>query len=82
MPVKLKKSLKPVPALETTGIGAARIGTSVWAVILVVSAVWPESPDGLLYTALAGTVLGIIGQLHLARRAKKLGLAARGRFPK
>ena len=82
MNVKPKKPLVPVPALETTGIGAARIGTAVWALILVGSAVYPEAPDGLHYTALAGTILGIIGQLHLARRARKLGLETQGRFPR
>lgn len=82
MPVNPKKPLIPVPALETTGIGAARIGTAIWALILVVSAIWPNSSDGLHYTALAGTGLGIIGQLHLTRRAKKLQIAVQGRFPR
>ena len=82
MNVKPKKPLVPVPALETTGIGAARIGTVVWALILVGSAVYPDSADGLHYTALAGTALGIIGQFHLTRQARKLGLATQGRFPR
>ena len=81
MPVKPQKSLKSVPALETTGIGIARVGTAIWAVIAVVSLLWPNSPDGLSETAIAGTFLGVIGLLHLTRRAQKLGLEVQGRFP-
>lgn len=82
MPVKPQKPLKPVPALETTGIGIARIGTGVWALIALVALVWQGSPDGLAETAIAGTGLGLIGILHVTRRARKLGLPARGRFPR
>ncbi len=82
MPVKPEKTLKSVPALETTGIGIARLGTVLWALIALIAAIWPNSPDGLVETASAGTFLGVIGLLHLTRRARKLGLEYQGRFPK
>lgn len=82
MPVKPQKALKPVPALETTGIGAARIGTALWAVLALISLAWPTSPDGLTQTAIAGFGLGVIGNLHLTRRARRLGLQVQGRFPR
>jgi hypothetical protein len=82
MPVNPQKALKPVPALETTGIGVARFGTAIWALLAVISWVWPNSPQGLTQVAIAGTFLGVIGLLHVTRRARKLGLAIQGRFPK
>ncbi len=82
MPVKPEKTLKSVPALETTGIGIARFGTAVWALIALISLIWQGSPTGLKETAIAGVFLGVIGLLHLTRRARKLGLEVQGRFPK
>ena len=82
MPVKPSKTLIKVPALETTGIGITRVGTAVWALVALISAVWQNSPAGLTQTAIAGLFLGVIGQFHLTRRARKLGLATQGRFPK
>lgn len=82
MPVKPEKPLKTVPALETTGIGIARFGTGIWALIAMVALFWPDSPDGLAQTAIAGTFLGIIGVLHVTRRARKLGLQTQGLFPR
>jgi len=82
MPVNPQKSLKSVPALETTGIGVARFGTAVWAAIALISLIWQGSPTGLKETAFAGVFLGVIGLLHVTRRARKLGLEFHGRFPK
>ena len=82
MPVKPEKTLKSVPALETTGIGIARFGTAVWALIALISLSWQGSPTGLKETAIAGVFLGVIGLLHVTRRARKLGLEYQGRFPK
>ena len=82
MRVKPQKALKTVPALETTGIGLARVGTAVWAFLALCSMAWSTAPAGLVEVAVAGSCLGVIGLLHLTRRARKLGLAVQGRFPR
>jgi len=82
MPVKPQKALEPVPALETTGLGLARIGTTIWALMALISLAWSTAPEGMAEVAVAGAFLGVIGLLHLHRRARKLGLETQGRFPR
>jgi len=65
--------------IEVTGITAVTLGTYVWLVALVVAIVFnarlvKAGHGDWKWVALAGVVLGVLGQIYTRRRAKRIGL--------
>lgn len=71
----------PVKPLDEDGVQVAALGTLVWAVASVVLLVRGDaSPDWWLWTALFGTVIGMLGLGYCLRRKRARG-GAGGRPP-
>lgn len=74
------KSLKPIPKYETDGVAYARFGTLVWGVLATLSWVFQDFVrndllggfEVLPEVSLAGFLLGLVGLLHVTRRARRL----------
>jgi hypothetical protein len=77
--VTAKKPLQPLPPVTVTGIKVGYAGTAVWSIIAVISGVFPELSSQIGITQLteisvAGAILGVIGTIHVTRRARRLNL--------
>lgn len=78
-PAEPSSPKRQIPALETTGIGVAKVGTAVWAVVMI-AAWWMRETlqntglSELPQISTAGFLLGLIGLRHVTRRARRLSL--------
>lgn len=80
-PPNSKPQRTQIPALETTGVGIAKVGTAVWFVVMVGSWLAQETLQKTAFFELpqistAGFLLGLIGIRHVTRRARRLSLLA------
>jgi hypothetical protein len=74
------KSLKPIPLYETTGVAYARVGTVFWGFLATFSWLFQEFVRNDLLgglkvlpeVSLAGFLLGLLGLLHVTRRARHI----------
>ena len=80
------KSLKPIPRYETDGVAYARVGTLFWGCIAVFSWVLEDfvrndllgGLEVLPEVSLMGFALGLVGLLHVTRRARRIQAVDRG----
>ena len=74
------KSLKPIPLYETTGVAYARVGTVFWGFLAIFSWLFQDFVRNDLLgglkvlpeVSLAGFLLGLLGLLHVTRRARHI----------
>ncbi len=74
------KSLKSIPRYETTGVAYARVGSAIWAFVALFSWTFQDFVRNDLFgglpvmpeVSLAGFLLGLLGLLHVSRRAHRL----------
>lgn len=74
------KSLKPIPRYETDGVAYARFGTFVWGLLATFSWIFQDFVRSDLLgglevfpeVSLAGFLVGLIGLLHVTRRARRI----------
>ena len=72
-----KPALKELPVLATNPLRIAKVGTWVWAIAAASAAVFQDQLvaagiNDAVPIALAGVALGLLGQLHVTRRNRRL----------